>query len=172
MATSSMDTTYPFELTLLVPVFAMVAVALLLCLESLLRRWANDAPMGPVQGPADAAARVAPGELASLPTFLYPAGTASENCVVCLAQFQEDQRVRTLPQCNHCFHVECVDHWLRQYSGTCPLCRSPVVMPPESQLLIDLPLPPGDEPVDDRYGSSSPLSSPVLLTSQSSYILH
>ncbi|KAH7108404.1 hypothetical protein BKA62DRAFT_20654 [Auriculariales sp. MPI-PUGE-AT-0066] len=54
------------------------------------------------------------------------AGTSvgSESCPICLADFQEGVDVRVLP-CNgqHMFHRDCVDPWLLETSGTCPLCR-------------------------------------------------
>ncbi|MCJ1438848.1 hypothetical protein MMC27_008238 [Xylographa pallens] len=49
----------------------------------------------------------------------------SENgltCSVCTDEFIKGQNVRVLP-CNHKFHPECIDPWLLNVSGTCPLCR-------------------------------------------------
>eukprot|EP00930_Biecheleria_cincta_P057947 TRINITY_DN4380_c0_g1_i1.p1 TRINITY_DN4380_c0_g1~~TRINITY_DN4380_c0_g1_i1.p1 ORF type:complete len:667 (+),score=92.58 TRINITY_DN4380_c0_g1_i1:61-2001(+) len=42
-------------------------------------------------------------------------------CVVCLDEFQDGDRVRALP-CGHVFHVGCVDEWLGR-DAHCPLCR-------------------------------------------------
>ncbi|KAE8727876.1 putative DNA binding protein [Hibiscus syriacus] len=47
-------------------------------------------------------------------------------CSVCLNEFQEDERVRLLPKCNHAFHISCIDTWLRAHTN-CPLCRSQIV---------------------------------------------
>lgn len=47
----------------------------------------------------------------------------SENgltCSVCTDDFVRGQSVRVLP-CNHKFHPECIDPWLLNVSGTCPL---------------------------------------------------
>ncbi|KAL9672420.1 hypothetical protein QQ045_028670 [Rhodiola kirilowii] len=44
-------------------------------------------------------------------------------CCICLSLFEEDDKIKMLPECNHCFHSECVDRWLITQS-TCPLCRS------------------------------------------------
>jgi hypothetical protein len=41
-------------------------------------------------------------------------------CVVCLGEYEEGDQLRKL-QCNHVFHVECVDEWLKRHK-TCPLC--------------------------------------------------
>ena len=43
-------------------------------------------------------------------------------CSVCVDDFTKGQDVRVLP-CNHKFHPECIDPWLLNVSGTCPLCR-------------------------------------------------
>ena len=48
------------------------------------------------------------------------------DCSICLGEFQGEDFLRVLPNCNHPFHVSCVDVWLRSNS-TCPLCRSRVV---------------------------------------------
>nr|GLL28019.1 RING-H2 finger protein ATL66 [Ipomoea trifida]GMD02097.1 RING-H2 finger protein ATL66-like [Ipomoea batatas] len=42
--------------------------------------------------------------------------------VVLYARWDGD-KVKSLPQCRHCFHSECVDKWLRTQSS-CPLCRT------------------------------------------------
>ncbi|KAI4355999.1 hypothetical protein L6164_000053 [Bauhinia variegata] len=45
------------------------------------------------------------------------------DCSVCLSEFQENENLRLLPNCNHAFHLPCIDTWLRSHSS-CPLCRS------------------------------------------------
>ncbi|XP_010534324.1 PREDICTED: putative RING-H2 finger protein ATL69 [Tarenaya hassleriana] len=44
-------------------------------------------------------------------------------CSICLCDYEARDSVRCIPECNHCFHVDCVDEWLR-VSATCPLCRN------------------------------------------------
>ncbi|EAY79862.1 hypothetical protein OsI_35023 [Oryza sativa Indica Group] len=44
-----------------------------------------------------------------------------EECAVCLSDFEEKDRLRTMP-CNHSFHENCLFRWLRD-SCLCPLCR-------------------------------------------------
>ncbi|KAK2759400.1 hypothetical protein FQN54_002878 [Arachnomyces sp. PD_36] len=46
----------------------------------------------------------------------------SLGCSICTDDFVKGQDIRVLP-CNHKFHPECVDPWLVNVSGTCPLCR-------------------------------------------------
>ena len=52
-------------------------------------------------------------------------GTDAEGhlgCSICTEDFKKGEEVRLLP-CNHKFHPDCVDPWLLNVSGTCPLCR-------------------------------------------------
>ncbi|KAJ6439677.1 RING finger domain-containingprotein [Purpureocillium lavendulum] len=43
-------------------------------------------------------------------------------CSICTEDFKVGEDVRVLP-CHHQFHPHCVDPWLVNVSGTCPLCR-------------------------------------------------
>ncbi|KAE9610276.1 putative transcription factor C2H2 family [Lupinus albus] len=47
-------------------------------------------------------------------------------CMVCLTDFEEGDKVRTL-ECKHTFHKDCLDNWLQKYCATCPLCRNKVL---------------------------------------------
>jgi len=47
------------------------------------------------------------------------------SCPICTDDFVKGQDLRVLP-CNHQFHPECVDPWLINVSGTCPLWYVPV----------------------------------------------
>ncbi|KAJ5673767.1 hypothetical protein N7462_009206 [Penicillium macrosclerotiorum] len=44
------------------------------------------------------------------------------SCPICTDDFIKGQDLRVLP-CSHQFHPECIDPWLVNVSGTCPLCR-------------------------------------------------
>jgi hypothetical protein len=46
--------------------------------------------------------------------------TLALGCSICTDDFEHGQDIRVLP-CNHKFHPECVDPWLLNVSGTCPL---------------------------------------------------
>ncbi|XP_020215389.1 RING-H2 finger protein ATL40 [Cajanus cajan] len=74
--------------------------------------------------------------IASLPTFTVRAktleastanddGCSAVNCVVCLCALGGGEKVKLLPNCNHFFHMDCIDTWLNCHS-TCPLCRAEV----------------------------------------------
>ncbi|KAK3724107.1 hypothetical protein LTR37_001229 [Vermiconidia calcicola] len=46
----------------------------------------------------------------------------SQGCSICTEDFVTGEDQRVLP-CDHRFHPACVDPWLLNISGTCPLCR-------------------------------------------------
>ncbi|KAK5169346.1 uncharacterized protein LTR77_005321 [Saxophila tyrrhenica] len=50
-------------------------------------------------------------------------------CSICTEDFQAGEDQRVLP-CDHRFHPACVDPWLLNVSGTCPLCRIDLRPPP------------------------------------------
>lgn len=61
----------------------------------------------------------------ALPVFIYKEIIGLKepfDCAVCLCEFLEHDKLRLLPNCNHAFHINCIDTWLLSNS-TCPLCR-------------------------------------------------
>jgi hypothetical protein len=74
------------------------------------------------------------------------AGGTSQDCMICLAEFQSGERVGDLP-CGHVFHVEpCLKQWIVR-KNHCPLCQA-----------NDLALPCVDahrRPADDQVPSGS-----------------
>jgi hypothetical protein len=77
-----------------------------------------------------------------------PAATDGGNrvCPICTDEFVKGQDMRVLP-CNHQFHLDCIDPWLVNVSGTCPLCR------------IDLN--PADEPAGQTRQTEDPEHAPT-----------
>eukprot|EP00826_Nyctotherus_ovalis_P041936 TRINITY_DN4274_c0_g2_i11.p1 TRINITY_DN4274_c0_g2~~TRINITY_DN4274_c0_g2_i11.p1 ORF type:complete len:291 (-),score=35.97 TRINITY_DN4274_c0_g2_i11:99-971(-) len=57
------------------------------------------------------------------PGELHEPSCESQRCGICLAEFEEGDKLRTLP-CSrkHFFHKQCTDMWLRQ-QYVCPYCR-------------------------------------------------
>lgn len=48
---------------------------------------------------------------------------ANDNtCSICLGEYQPKEALRTIPECNHYFHANCIDEWLK-LNATCPVCR-------------------------------------------------
>lgn len=58
-------------------------------------------------------------------------------CAICLCDFVRNDTVRCVPECQHCFHVDCLDEWLR-LSATCPLCRNSPAPSPTTTPLSEL----------------------------------
>ncbi|KAK8636054.1 hypothetical protein V6N13_004764 [Hibiscus sabdariffa] len=91
-------------------------------------------------------------------------------CSVCLSEFENEEKTRVLPKCNHTFHVDCIDMWFYGHSN-CPLCRAPVqaVIPviPEQKAgpVVETA---GLEPARDVNESESESSSPFTSSSSPS----
>ncbi|XP_019441106.1 PREDICTED: RING-H2 finger protein ATL16-like [Lupinus angustifolius] len=54
-------------------------------------------------------------------------------CAVCLNEFQEDEKLRIIPNCSHVFHIDCIDVWL-QNNANCPLCRTSISLTSRFQI--------------------------------------
>lgn len=50
-----------------------------------------------------------------------------ERCAVCLNDFVGDDKIRCLQNCTHIFHQGCLDRWMEQVQGTCPIWRTPIL---------------------------------------------
>ncbi|KAK4121799.1 hypothetical protein N657DRAFT_657349 [Parathielavia appendiculata] len=70
-------------------------------------------------------------------------------CSICTEDFTVGEDVRVLP-CDHKFHPPCIDPWLINVSGTCPLCR--LDLRPQSRLTRD-----GSVDPDDPFLVAPPL---------------
>lgn len=102
--------------------------------------------------------------LNSLPVFSYSSDTypATLECAVCLSDFEENEKIRLLPKCNHSFHIDCINMWFHSHS-TCPLCRTPVdgeipVLTPDNNP-IQVVISGGGEPVSAEPSPSTGLCS-------------
>ncbi|XP_051151222.1 putative RING-H2 finger protein ATL21B [Andrographis paniculata] len=43
-------------------------------------------------------------------------------CPICLSDYEPKETLRSIPECNHYFHADCIDEWLK-LNGSCPVCR-------------------------------------------------
>ncbi|XP_075477494.1 putative RING-H2 finger protein ATL21A [Primulina tabacum] len=50
-------------------------------------------------------------------------GPNSMCCPICLDEFKPKERVKSITDCDHCFHESCIDLWLRTHNS-CPICRN------------------------------------------------
>ena len=58
----------------------------------------------------------------AIPVLVVGSGDESQ-CSICLSNVAAGQKVKLLRGCNHGFHPECVDEWLKGQTN-CPLCRA------------------------------------------------
>ncbi|KAL5538869.1 hypothetical protein UlMin_024231 [Ulmus minor] len=54
-------------------------------------------------------------------------------CMVCLNCIEGREEVSVPLNCCHVFHKECLHAWIDQGHGTCPLCRSNLLLPPKQE---------------------------------------
>nr|XP_043611537.1 RING-H2 finger protein ATL74-like [Erigeron canadensis] len=52
--------------------------------------------------------------------------SGTTECTICLGEFANGEKIRVLPECNHEFHVKCVDKWLKEHTS-CPNCRRSLI---------------------------------------------
>ncbi|XWS07618.1 hypothetical protein CRYUN_Cryun41cG0004700 [Craigia yunnanensis] len=65
-----------------------------------------------------------PATINAFPITMVTRGKALESeCCICLGVFEDGEKVKVLPKCQHSYHSECVDRWLSAESS-CPLCRA------------------------------------------------
>ncbi|KZV56926.1 hypothetical protein F511_30418 [Dorcoceras hygrometricum] len=50
-------------------------------------------------------------------------GPNSSCCPICLEEFRPKETVKIIADCEHCFHGNCIELWLRTHNS-CPLCRN------------------------------------------------
>lgn len=53
----------------------------------------------------------------------------NSDCAVCLDSFKCGEKCKSLPDCGHYFHAQCIDSWLLLKTPICPVCRSVLNFP-------------------------------------------
>ncbi|KAL3819801.1 hypothetical protein ACJIZ3_005706 [Penstemon smallii] len=56
---------------------------------------------------------------------------ADAECIICLSEFAIGDKIRVLENCNHGFHVRCIQKWLISHSS-CPTCRTNCTLDPKA----------------------------------------
>ncbi|KAK9287972.1 hypothetical protein L1049_016417 [Liquidambar formosana] len=90
----------------------------------------------------------------SIPIFPFKKGAEKGfcECAVCLNEFQEEEKLKIIPNCSHVFHIDCIDVWL-QNNANCPLCRTSISM--TSRFPINHIIAPSSSPQDPiPYGDN------------------
>ncbi|KAJ8899996.1 hypothetical protein K2173_024107 [Erythroxylum novogranatense] len=49
--------------------------------------------------------------------------TIATCCSICLGEYKDHDLLRLLPDCDHIFHIQCIDPWLKR-RASCPVCRN------------------------------------------------
>jgi hypothetical protein len=58
-------------------------------------------------------------------------------CSICLDDFESGELLVLLPRCQHAFHKECIQPWLTERQGCCPLCKTDVYEKQETDAVED-----------------------------------
>ncbi|CAN4109438.1 unnamed protein product [Withania somnifera] len=81
--------------------------------------------------------------LLSYPKLLYSEAKVNHKdstascCSICLADYKNKDMLRLLPDCEHLFHLKCVDPWLK-LNSSCPVCRTSPLPTPQSTPLAEV----------------------------------
>ncbi|XP_073147379.1 RING-H2 finger protein ATL57-like [Henckelia pumila] len=128
--------TTPFDTSMALTILIILTALFFMGFFSVyIRRFSADSNPSGAASSSSANARPAPPKRSSgldpsavnlLPLVAYDRAEKhpmTEDCPICLTEFQEEERVKQIPYCGHVFHPTCVDTWLASHV-TCPLCRS------------------------------------------------
>ncbi|KAK7284327.1 hypothetical protein RJT34_19072 [Clitoria ternatea] len=124
-----------FNPSIAIIIVILVAALFLMGFFSIYIRHCADSPSNNTVGPITAARsrRAARGlDPAVIDTFpileysevkVHKIGKEALECAVCLCEFEETETLRLIPKCDHVFHPDCIDEWLKSHT-TCPVCRA------------------------------------------------
>ncbi|KAI4303384.1 hypothetical protein MLD38_039024 [Melastoma candidum] len=107
--------------------------------------------------------------ISSYPKFPFVRGTWEDDattCSVCLCEYREGEMLRMMPECRHCFHLSCLDPWLK-LNGSCPVCRnSPLPTPISTPLQEIVPL---SQYADNRRHNNNRRRFPLIRSGEVSH---
>ncbi|XP_009631170.1 E3 ubiquitin-protein ligase ATL31-like isoform X1 [Nicotiana tomentosiformis] len=96
----------------------------------------------------------------TFPTFTYAEvkdhhiGKGALECAVCLNEFEDNETLRLIPKCDHVFHPECIDAWLKSHV-TCPVCRADLSTPQPDELPVQAPEVLNSDQVQEQQGTEN-----------------
>ncbi|XP_010475086.1 PREDICTED: RING-H2 finger protein ATL1-like [Camelina sativa] len=93
---------------------------------------------------------------------------SSQECSVCLNEFQEDEKLRIIPNCCHVFHIDCIDIWL-QGNANCPLCRTSVSC--DASFPLDLISAPSSSPENSSPSRNRNLEHGMVLGGDDDFVV-
>lgn len=64
-------------------------------------------------------------EMKKIEKRLVTSDDLNERCSICLVDLELGDSVKELP-CNHIFHPDCIDKWLKEYNHICPICKQTI----------------------------------------------
>lgn len=131
--TGEIPDSYFMYLAIFILAMPLVIIVVTVIVQDIIKKWCTEPR--PIQGPASSCSLPTAGTLNFIPVFKYKKQLDAEEgeCAVCLSAFREGEELKRLPKCKHSFHAPCIDMWLNSHMD-CPLCRSPVDLPPDSVL--------------------------------------
>jgi hypothetical protein len=54
-----------------------------------------------------------------------------DTCSICLDEYEVNDKLRIIPNCQHMYHSKCIGRWLSERSAVCPLCKVNLYIDPE-----------------------------------------
>lgn len=70
--------------------------------------------------------------------LLGPTGSEeSEECSVCLMEYEPGEAVCRPRVCVHQFHAKCIKSWLEKNGRTCPLCRTTFIRKDQELVVVE-----------------------------------
>ena len=62
-------------------------------------------------------------DFTSFMTIIKPPVRNQTNCVICMGDFEANDTLALLPNCDHIYHKHCINTWLNE-NPICPVCRT------------------------------------------------
>ncbi|CAI0541156.1 unnamed protein product [Linum tenue] len=131
----------PSEVTILIVILSIIisVIALNCAIRCFLKDFSRDS--GRRRWERKKAAELSAAVAAVTSTVKYKGGgdeeaatSASAECAICLAEFEEGEEIKVVGNCRHRFHGRCIERWFAtSRNSLCPTCRQSC-LPPTTQV--------------------------------------